>query len=310
VNDKIISRISVLLSAAILAASALYHSSALAQISPPPVKYPIAINKGGTGQTSAANAINALLPAQATHNGEFLTTDGSVTSWAAVSGSGTVTTVSVVGANGLAGTVANPTTTPALTLSTSITGLLKGNGTAISAAANTDLPAMSATVGGAVPTPPNDATKYLDGTGNFTVPAGGGGIPAAVAWTPVLNFGGSTTGITYTYQRGSYQILGNVVLFEAMIRLSSKGSATGNAQITGLTHAAPTGSSNPYVAYITAENISFGGSIGQLDAWQTDTQTPLNIRVQTQTGTNAVVDGNFTNTTVLVIHGRINLTLP
>lgn len=49
-------------------------------------------------------------------------------------GSGTVTSVSVVSANGLAGTVANPTTTPAITLSTSVTGLLKGNGTAISAA--------------------------------------------------------------------------------------------------------------------------------------------------------------------------------
>ena len=49
-------------------------------------------------------------------------------------GSGTVTTVSVVSANGFAGSVANPTTTPAITISTSITGLLKGNGTAISAA--------------------------------------------------------------------------------------------------------------------------------------------------------------------------------
>lgn len=55
------------------------------------------------------------------------------------SGSGSVTTVSVVSANGLAGTVANATTTPAITLSTTITGLLKGNGTAISAAtAGTD----------------------------------------------------------------------------------------------------------------------------------------------------------------------------
>ena len=52
---------------------------------------------------------------------------------------GTVTTVSVVSANGLAGSVANATTTPAITLSTSITGVLKGNGTAISSAtAGTD----------------------------------------------------------------------------------------------------------------------------------------------------------------------------
>lgn len=49
------------------------------------------------------------------------------------SGSGTVTTVSVVSANGFAGTVANPTSTPAITLTTTITGMLKGNGTAISA---------------------------------------------------------------------------------------------------------------------------------------------------------------------------------
>lgn len=52
---------------------------------------------------------------------------------------GTVTTVSVVSANGFAGSVSNASTTPAITISTTITGLLKGNGTAISAAsAGTD----------------------------------------------------------------------------------------------------------------------------------------------------------------------------
>lgn len=53
----------------------------------------IAIAKGGTGQTTSANAINALLPAQTSNSGKFLTTDGSVASWATVSGSGTVTSV-------------------------------------------------------------------------------------------------------------------------------------------------------------------------------------------------------------------------
>jgi hypothetical protein len=47
---------------------------------------------------------------------------------------GSVTTVSVVSANGFAGTVANPTTTPAITLTTSISGMLYGNGTALAAA--------------------------------------------------------------------------------------------------------------------------------------------------------------------------------
>lgn len=42
------------------------------------------IANGGTGQTSAANAINALLPNQSGHSGEFLTTNGSAASWGAV----------------------------------------------------------------------------------------------------------------------------------------------------------------------------------------------------------------------------------
>ena len=64
-------------------------------------------------------------------------------------GSGTVTSASVVSANGLAGTVANPTTTPAITLSTTVTGVLKGNGTAISAAsAGTDYVVPSGSITG------------------------------------------------------------------------------------------------------------------------------------------------------------------
>lgn len=73
--------------------------------------------------------------------GQVLTTNGAgLISWATPSsGSGTVTSVSVVSANGFAGTVATSTTTPAITLTTSVTGLIKGNGTAISAAtAGTD----------------------------------------------------------------------------------------------------------------------------------------------------------------------------
>jgi hypothetical protein len=69
-------------------------------------------------------------------NGQVLTTVGGVSAWATPSGGGgggTVTSTSVVSANGLAGTVATATTTPAITLSTTITGMLKGNGTAISA---------------------------------------------------------------------------------------------------------------------------------------------------------------------------------
>ena len=77
--------------------------------------------------------VPALLPDQTGNNTKVLTTNGTTPSWTTPN-AGTVTTVSVVSANGFTGTVATATTTPAITITTSITGLLKGNGTAISAA--------------------------------------------------------------------------------------------------------------------------------------------------------------------------------
>jgi hypothetical protein len=72
-------------------------------------------------------------------SGAYLLAAWDGTDFVQVGKSGTVTTASVVSANGFAGTVATASTTPALTLSTSVTGMLKGDGTAMSAAtAGTD----------------------------------------------------------------------------------------------------------------------------------------------------------------------------
>ena len=70
-------------------------------------------------------------------NGYMLVADSAQATglnWIAATSGWTVTSVSVTPANWLTWSVANPTTTPALTLGTTITGVLKGNGTAISAA--------------------------------------------------------------------------------------------------------------------------------------------------------------------------------
>jgi hypothetical protein len=60
------------------------------------------------------------------------------------------------------------------------TGILKNTTTtgAHTIAVNSDLPAMSATVGGAVPTPPNNTTTFLRGDGTFAAPAGSGTVTA------------------------------------------------------------------------------------------------------------------------------------
>jgi len=54
---------------------------------------------------------------------------------------------------------------------------------------------MTSTVNGLVPTPPNDATKYLDGTGHFTVPPGTapvGANPTASAGAVAINGAAAT----------------------------------------------------------------------------------------------------------------------
>lgn len=60
-------------------------------------------------------------------------------------------------------------------------------------------------------------------------------------WTPELNFGGSTSGIAYSVQEGRYTRIGNRVFFEINITLSSKGSATGDATISGFPFASISG---------------------------------------------------------------------
>jgi hypothetical protein len=112
--------------------------------------------------------------------------------------SATVQSVSVVSANGLAGTVANATTTPAITLSTTITGVLKGNGTAISAA-----------VSGTDYAPATSGTSILYGNGaggfsNVTIGSGvsfaGGTLSATGAGGTVtsVNASGGSTGLTFS----------------------------------------------------------------------------------------------------------------
>jgi hypothetical protein len=115
----------------------------------------LAVPSGGTGQSSYTNGQllignstgNTLTKATLTAGTNVTITNGagSITINASDAFTGTVTSVSVVSANGFAGTVANATTTPAITLSTTVTGLVKGNGTALSAAsAGTDYVAPGA----------------------------------------------------------------------------------------------------------------------------------------------------------------------
>lgn len=103
----------------------------------------IALAHGGTGLTSIAalsiwiaNTANTLAPLTPSA-GQSIRINAGNTAWEAYTPTvGTVTAISVATSNGFAGSSSGGAT-PAITISTSITGILQGNGTAISAATTT-----------------------------------------------------------------------------------------------------------------------------------------------------------------------------
>jgi hypothetical protein len=88
------------------------------------------IANGGTGQTTATAAINALLPSQSGNSGKYLTTDGTDTSWATVSGGGGGTVTSVGAGAGMSFTTITGTGSVAMgtpsTLTSSTTNSAAG----------------------------------------------------------------------------------------------------------------------------------------------------------------------------------------
>ena len=108
------------------------------------------------------------------------------------------------------------------------------------------------TAGGAAISGTTGAFTTTVGVGGATPAASGAGItfPATASassdantlddyeegtWTPLLAFGGSSTGITYdASDRGVYTKVGNIVTVFVRMVLTSKGSASGSATVTGL----------------------------------------------------------------------------
>lgn len=239
------------------------------------------------------------LDVSATQHGFAPKGDGSTTKFLNANGAystpvgsgGTVTTVSVVTTNGFAGTVANPTTTPAITLTTTITGVLKGNGTAISAAVSgTDYAEVGANT--------SITSLLLNQTGLAVK----GATANALTFKPneTLTAGRTLNFIVNDVDR-TINLSGNLTVSAAA---TISGSNTGDqTTITG-----NAGSATVLQTARTINGVSFDGSanITVTAAAGTLTGTVLNASIVTSslTSVGTLTDLTVTNTIVGSINGN------
>jgi hypothetical protein len=109
-------------------------------------------------------------------------------------------------------------------------------------------------------------------------------------FTPVLAFGGGSTGITYATQVGTYTKIGRTVTVRFEIELSSKGSSTGTATITGLPFSSA--ALSPVLVYL------YSGFAGTYKTGVAYTGGDVVYEIATF-GTASFTDANFTNTSRL-----------
>lgn len=257
------------------------------------------------------------------------TDSGSVLGYHAVpsSGSGTVTSVSVTSANGFAGTVATSTTTPAITMSTSVTGILHGNGTAVAAAIAADFPTLNQNTSGNAATVTTNAnlTGPITSVGNATSVASQTGTGSTFVMntsptliTPAL---GTPTALVGTNITGTAAgLTAGTVTTNANLSgpITSVGNATSVASQTGtgstfVMNTSPTlvtpalGTPSALVGTNitgTASGLSIGGNAATVTTNANLTGPVTSVGNATAIGNNAVTNAMLAQAPALTLKGN------
>jgi len=173
----------------------------------------------GPATTTGNAAVQLTLPVDDGTANQYLKTDGSgALSWATVASS-PVTALNNATANELV-TVGSTTTEldaeSGLTFDGTHLSITDGNLVIATAGHGIDFSAQTATSATGASMSAELLDHYEEGS-----------------WTPVMKFGGGTTGMSAT-QNGTYTRIGRVVFFTAHITLSDKGSSSGTVTVDGL----------------------------------------------------------------------------
>lgn len=122
-----------------------------------------------------------------------------------------------------------------------------------------------------------------------------------ISFTPGMTFNASATGVTFSVQIGYYAIIGQLVLFQIQITLTSNGSGVGTALVTGLPFTARAGVNGA----VAVQPISgFSGLTAGVSANVTASATTISLRGPSTTGSATLTDTNVTDTASFYVAGH------
>ena len=116
-------------------------------------------------------------------------------------------------------------------------------------------------------------------------------------WTPGVNFGGGTTGITYQQQVGSYTKIGNRVMAQALVTLLTKGSSSGTFQLTGLPFTTSSQADYRTPGAIYFSQLTFNSGHVQVLTNTSDTTVFFAVQPDAGGNSNVLTEANCSNTT-------------
>jgi len=118
-------------------------------------------------------------------------------------------------------------------------------------------------------------------------------------WTMGISFGGGTTGVTYNLNTGAYTKVGNKVTVTGFLQLSSKGSSTGVAKITGLPFTLPANLNRLSAPSLWFNNITFAN---QFQGYCNQNSTEIHLYEITEAGAaTALTNADFANNSEIML---------
>ena len=118
-------------------------------------------------------------------------------------------------------------------------------------------------------------------------------------WTMGVSFGGASTGVTYALNLGTYTKIGRQVTVNGYVELSSKGSSTGDAVITGLPFTIANTTANFSAASLWLFNVTFANQFTALGVQNT---TQISLREITEAGIQSnLTDADFANNSHVIV---------